>query len=76
LTIESEDYKTTFVLQKAKRPDTGIYTITAKNDSGSDKADVEIVVLSELTAAAGLPTRPVHDNPFGFQPRRRSPRDR
>lgn len=48
LTIESEDYKTTFVLQKAKRSDSGIYTITAKNDSGTDKADVEIVVLSEF----------------------------
>lgn len=48
MTIESEEYKTTFILQKAKRSDSGIYTITAKNDSGTDKADVEIVVLSEL----------------------------
>lgn len=47
MTIDNEDYKTTFVLQKAKRSDSGTYTITAKNDSGTDKADVEIVVLSE-----------------------------
>lgn len=48
MTIESEEYKTTFILQKAKRSDTGIYTVTAKNDSGTDKAEVEIVVLSKL----------------------------
>lgn len=51
LTIESEDYKTTFILQKAKRTDSGMYTITAKNDSGTDKAEVEIVVLSEFETA-------------------------
>jgi hypothetical protein len=48
LTIESEEYKTTFILQKAKRSDSGIYTVTAKNDSGTDKAEVEIVVLSKF----------------------------
>lgn len=48
LTIENEENKTTFILQKAKRTDSGIYTITAKNDSGTDKAEVEIIVLSEF----------------------------
>lgn len=43
--IEDEDYHTTFILKKAKRSDTGIYKITAKNDSGKDVADLEIVVI-------------------------------
>lgn len=49
LKIENEDYKTTFILQKVKRSDTGVYTVMAKNDSGKDSVDVEITVLSKLS---------------------------
>ncbi|RZF42380.1 hypothetical protein LSTR_LSTR004188 [Laodelphax striatellus] len=53
LKIENEDYKTTFVLQKAKRADTGIYTVTAKNDSGVDSVDVDITVMSSPSKPEG-----------------------
>ncbi|XP_065220483.1 twitchin isoform X27 [Planococcus citri] len=46
IVIENEEYKTTFILKKAKRGDTGIYKITAKNTSGTDEAELEIIVLS------------------------------
>jgi len=46
LKIENEDYKTTFILTKVKRADTGVYTVTAKNNSGTDQVEVEISVLS------------------------------
>jgi hypothetical protein len=46
LKIENEDYKTTFILTKVKRADTGVYTVTAKNSSGTDQVEVEISVLS------------------------------
>jgi len=46
LKIENEDYKTTFIITKVKRSDTGVYTVTAKNNSGTDQVDVEISVLS------------------------------
>lgn len=46
LKIENEDYKTTFIITKVKRADTGVYTVTAKNNSGTDQVDVEISVLS------------------------------
>lgn len=32
-----------------KRADTGVYTITAKNNSGTDQVEVEISVLSMLS---------------------------
>ncbi|XP_047102318.1 twitchin isoform X3 [Schistocerca piceifrons] len=53
LKIENEDYKTTFILQKVKRADTGVYTVTAKNDSGVDSVDVEISVLSKPSKPKG-----------------------
>lgn len=46
IVVENEDYKTTFILKKINRGDTGIYTVTAKNSSGTDTAEVEICVLS------------------------------
>lgn len=46
LKIENEDYKTTFILTKVQRADTGVYTVTAKNSSGTDQVEVEISVLS------------------------------
>ncbi|GLH11531.1 Titin, partial [Gryllus bimaculatus] len=53
LKIENEDYKTTFILQKAKRTDTGIYIVTAKNDSGTDQVEVDITVLSKPSKPKG-----------------------
>lgn len=44
LKIENEDYHTTFIISKLQRSDTGIYTVVAKNDSGTDQVDVEILV--------------------------------
>lgn len=49
LKIENEDYKTTFILTKVKRSDTGIYVVTAKNSSGTDQVEVDISVLSMLS---------------------------
>lgn len=44
LKIENEDYHTTFIISKLQRSDTGTYTVVAKNDSGTDQVDVEILV--------------------------------
>lgn len=51
--IENEDYKTTFVIPKVKRTDCGIYTVTAKNDSGSDTVEVELEVLCKPSKPKG-----------------------
>ncbi|XP_025833492.1 twitchin isoform X4 [Agrilus planipennis] len=53
LKIENEEYKTTFVLQKAQRTDTGTYTVTARNEHGVDSVDVEIQVLSKPSKPKG-----------------------
>ncbi|KAE8573900.1 Putative twitchin [Halyomorpha halys] len=53
ISIENEDYKTTFTLIKAKRKDRGTYTVTAINDSGKDTVDVEINVLSAPSKPKG-----------------------
>lgn len=53
LKIENEDYKTTFILQKVKRADKGIYTVTAKNESGIDTVDVELEVLCKPSKPKG-----------------------
>lgn len=53
LKIENEDYKTSFILQKVKRTDTGLYTVTARNDSGVDTVEVEIQVLSKPSKPKG-----------------------
>ncbi|XP_013785867.1 twitchin-like, partial [Limulus polyphemus] len=53
LKIETEDYHTLFVLSKAKRKDTGKYTITANNDSGKDEVTVEVTVLSKPSKPKG-----------------------
>lgn len=53
LKIENEDYKTTFIFQKVRRADKGIYTVTAKNDSGTDTVDVEVEVLCKPSKPKG-----------------------
>lgn len=42
--VENEDYHTTFILNKLQRSDTGVYVVTAKNDSGTDEVEVEVQV--------------------------------
>lgn len=53
LKIENEDYKTSFILQKVKRADKGVYTVIAKNDSGTDQVDVELEVLCKPSKPKG-----------------------
>ncbi|KAF0299363.1 Twitchin [Amphibalanus amphitrite] len=47
LTIENEDYHSTFVLLRAQRSDTGKFTITASNDSGTDTAELDLTVVGK-----------------------------
>ena len=53
LTITNEPYKTLFVLTKAKRSDTAVYRVFAKNDSGTDQVEVEVSVLSKPSKPKG-----------------------
>lgn len=53
LKIENEDYKTSFTLQKVRRADKGVYTVTAKNANGIDTVDVELEVLCKPTKPKG-----------------------
>lgn len=46
--LDNVDYNTKFHLLRATRKETGIYKIIATNDSGSDEAEVEIMVLGKL----------------------------
>jgi predicted phage tail protein len=47
LTIANEPYRTSFIIAKSKRSDTGVYRVFAKNDSGTDQVEIEINVLSK-----------------------------
>uniref|UniRef100_A0A1I7S352 non-specific serine/threonine protein kinase n=1 Tax=Bursaphelenchus xylophilus TaxID=6326 RepID=A0A1I7S352_BURXY len=40
-----EDNRTKFTIKRALRSDTGTYNIVAKNDSGTDRAEVNVIVL-------------------------------
>lgn len=53
LKINNEDYRTKFSVKRALRSDTGVYTITAKNDSGIDTAEVKVIVLDHPSAPRG-----------------------
>lgn len=53
LKIDNEEHKTTFILQRVVRSDTATYTVTAKNDSGVDKVDVELIILSKPSKPKG-----------------------
>ena len=51
--IENEPYHTLFMLINSKREDTGIYRILAKNEHGTDEAEVEITVTSKPSKPEG-----------------------
>ncbi|KAF2885739.1 hypothetical protein ILUMI_20443 [Ignelater luminosus] len=53
LKIENEEHKTSFTLQKVKREDTGVYTVTAKNEYGTDTVDIEIKVKTKPSKPKG-----------------------
>ncbi|KPJ16777.1 Twitchin [Papilio machaon] len=53
LKIENADYHTSFSLLKVTRADSGKYTVTAKNDSGTDTVDVEVSVVSKPAKPKG-----------------------
>lgn len=53
LKIVNEDYKTSFVYQKMKRADTGVYIVTAKNDSGTDTVEVTVTVIGKPSKPKG-----------------------
>ena len=44
--IDSGKYHTSFVVKRAQRSDTGTYIAIAKNDQGSDTAEIEVAVVS------------------------------
>lgn len=46
--IESEDYKTKLTIIPASRINTGIYTIKAENDYGTDTASFQITVIGRI----------------------------
>lgn len=47
LQIDTSDYNTKFLIYRASRAHTGVYTITAKNSQGEDSATVEIKILGK-----------------------------
>lgn len=51
--IENVDYHTEFQLLNAVRKDTGKYTLTAKNKSGTDTETVELIVLAAPASPGG-----------------------
>lgn len=55
IVVDNEPNRTTFIIKNAKRSDTGMYRVFAKNDSGSDQVEVEVTVLSK----PGKPKGPI-----------------
>uniref|UniRef100_A0A914UY65 Twitchin n=1 Tax=Plectus sambesii TaxID=2011161 RepID=A0A914UY65_9BILA len=51
--VHNEDYRTQFWLKSATRAHAGKYTLTATNDSGTDKADVDVIVLGRPSHPQG-----------------------
>lgn len=51
--IDVADYNTKFFVLRAKRAQTGKYTIKAKNEVGEDEADIEISVLGKPSSPKG-----------------------
>ncbi|CAB4063293.1 unnamed protein product [Lepeophtheirus salmonis] len=53
--LETDDYHTSLVIKHVEKKDAGIYKIIAKNDQGTDTADVEVAVVS----VSGKPIGPI-----------------
>ncbi|XP_058467261.1 twitchin isoform X5 [Malaya genurostris] len=51
--VDNEDYKTNLIIRNLKRADSGIYKVTAKNDSGTDTVEMELVVLAKPSKCKG-----------------------
>ena len=51
--IDNIDYNTKFFILKAKRSQTGKYTITAKNSVGEDTASIDITILGKPSKPKG-----------------------
>lgn len=51
--IDNVDYNTKFFIMRSKRPQSGKYTIVAKNQVGEDRADVDITVLGKPSTPNG-----------------------
>lgn len=49
--IENEDYLSKFSIAKAIRKQSGKYTITAKNDSGTDSVTIQVIIKLTKTNA-------------------------
>ena len=47
LRVDNSDYNTKFLIFRATRALSGIYTITARNSQGEDQAEVEILILGK-----------------------------
>jgi hypothetical protein len=47
--VTNENYNTKLRVIDAKRADSGVYTLTAKNINGTDTATVNVVVLGKLS---------------------------
>jgi len=45
--VEDEDYQTIILLKKAKRSDSGLYKIVAKNDTGTDEYELDLTVVGK-----------------------------
>ena len=46
--VDVSDYNTKFLIFRATRAYSGVYTINAKNSQGEDTAEVEILILGKL----------------------------
>lgn len=53
VTIDNVDYNSKLVIRPAKRGDSGEYTITAKNSSGTDQVTVTVTVTDKPTKCEG-----------------------
>uniref|UniRef100_A0A0N5D1Z0 non-specific serine/threonine protein kinase n=1 Tax=Thelazia callipaeda TaxID=103827 RepID=A0A0N5D1Z0_THECL len=61
--IENPDYKTKFTVRRALRSDTGVYTIKAENENGTDAAEVHVLVYDRPGEPKGpLRVNNVHKN--------------
>jgi hypothetical protein len=52
--VDNSDYNTKFLIFRATRALSGVYTITATNSQGEDKAEVEILILGKTFVRSKL----------------------